>query len=83
MNLILMTIFTVLLVGCTESPKDFATSPVSNDVGQTVTFVETSKIHGWVTEHKNLKIVSITGYGAGTKDYGGYIIVYETPKVEK
>ena len=83
MNAFLFALSAVLLVGCMESPEDFATSPVSNDVGQTVTFVESDKLHGWVTEHKTLKIVALTGYGAGTKTNGGYVIVYETPKVEK
>jgi hypothetical protein len=59
-----------------EVEEDFVTSPITNDVGQTVTFVESDKLHGWVTEHKNLRIIAITGYG-------GYVIVYETPKVEK
>lgn len=65
----------LILAGCSSSPKDFSKEPVTNAVGQTVTFVKGSDLHGWVKEHQNNKIIAITGY-SGQYGTQGYVIIY-------
>jgi hypothetical protein len=71
------------LTGCPPSPAAFADKPVLNDQGQTITFVRQDALHGWITEHKNLKLIALTSYNGGDSGTTGYVVVYETPKVEK
>lgn len=70
----------LFLVGC-SSPADFAKDPVTNNVGQTITFVNAANLHSWVKEHQNNKIIAITGY-SGESGTDGYVIVFNT-QVEK
>lgn len=71
----------LILAGC-SSPEQFATAPVENFHGQTITFVKADILHGWLTEHRNVRIVTMTGWNASDGNGGGFIVVYETPKVQ-
>lgn len=78
-KLLLIVVF--VLAGC-DGPQNLATDPVTNMHGQTSTFVGAGVVHGWLKEHRQAKIVSITS--AQGADGNGFIIVYEnkSPNVE-
>lgn len=72
----------LFLVGC-SAPTEFATAPVENFHGQTTTFVSADVIHGWFLEHRNVRIVALSGWAiSGGNATAGYIVIYETPKVQ-
>ena len=80
-TVIAIALICILITAC-SSPSEFATSPITNDQGQTVTFVRQGDLHGWFSQHRNLRIIALTGY-SGNNGTIGYVVVYETPRVEK
>lgn len=74
----------LLLASCDGTGGKLKVEPVTNAHGQTITYVDNTAFHGWLKEHRKVKIISIAQITAGEGERYGFIVVYENkdPNVE-
>lgn len=71
----------IFIVAC-DSTESASAEPFVNKHGQTILFMSGIPLSDWLIAHPDLKIVCITQAG-NARHMPGYVIVYETPKIEK